>query len=471
MRIVCIGGGPAGLYFAILMKRADPAHEVVVVERNRADDTFGFGVVFSDATLGNLAAADPESHAEITRRFAHWDAIDTHVGGEVIRSVGHGFCGLERKQLLTLLGARCRELGVELRFETELDAAAIEVLAETADLIIGADGVSSLVRDRWADHFEPAVDLRPNRFVWLGTSFPFEAFTFYFKESDAGLWRIHAYRYAESGSTFIAECTAETFARTGLAVDDEDATIDYLEAVFAGELAGHRLIKNRSVWRQFPTVRNRRWWARTGAGTPLVLVGDAAHTAHFSIGSGTKLAMEDCIALADAINAAANLEDALVDYERDRRPPVERLQAAAEVSLEWFERTERYAGFPPHQFVFSLLTRSLRVTCDKLRRRDPALVAAVEARHVDPGPAPAPALRLAASAVADLDDDALAARVGDAPVVAVVADGHVRDLARQADRVRNGCAAKVIAELAPASDPDGDIARTLTLAGRADWVV
>ncbi len=350
MRIVCIGGGPAGLYFALLMKKADPAHRITVYERNGPDDTFGFGVVFSDATLGKLGEADADSYAEIRRHFAHWDAIDTHIGGQVVRSVGHGFSGLERLTLLRILQRRCEAVGVELVYRHEIP----DVTAVDADLILVADGVASGGRDKLAAAFEPHIDTRPNKFVWLGTSFPFEAFTFYFTADAHGLYRVHAYRYQETGSTFIVECTADTWRRAGMDRADEDATIAYLEGVFRRELAGHRLHKNRSIWRSFPTVTNRRWHDGVR-----VLVGDAAHTAHFSIGSGTKLAMEDCIALADALARERDVPAALAAYEQARRPEVEALQRAAQVSLEWFEQTERYMKMAPLQFTYSLLTRSL----------------------------------------------------------------------------------------------------------------
>lgn len=370
MRIVSVGGGPAGLYTGILMKRADPSHSITVIERNRPDDTFGFGVVFSDATLDNLSRADPDSYRAIQGSFAHWDDIEIHWRGEALRSTGHGFCGMERRLLLRILQERAAALGVELVFEREV--ADVAALAQGADLVLGADGVASSVRQQIAG-FGTEIDLRPNRFVWLGTSVPFQAFTFYFKESEHGLFRVHAYRYTDRGSTFIVECTADTFARTGLAAADEDATIAYLERVFEPELAGHRLVKNRSIWRQFPTVRNRAWHSGN-----VVLLGDAAHTAHFSIGSGTKLAMEDAIALSQALLTWPELDAALARYEAERRPLVEGLQRAAQVSLEWFEGTERYAGMEPLQFAFSLLTRSLRVSHGGLARRDPALVQAVD---------------------------------------------------------------------------------------------
>ncbi|HVV82740.1 MAG TPA: FAD-dependent monooxygenase, partial [Kofleriaceae bacterium] len=376
MNTVCIGGGPAGLYLGILLKLADPHHRVTVFERNRADDTFGFGVVFSEATLGHLAAADPVSHGDITRHFARWDAIETHWRDHVFTSTGHGFCGLERKQLLLILQARARELGVDVLFECEIKS--LDEVAG-ADLIVACDGVGSWVRSARADAFGPDVDVRPNRFVWLGTTVPYRAFTFIFLETPYGLFRVHAYPYSETGSTFIVECTPKTWEAARFTVDDEDRTIAILERLFVDHLGGHRLIKNRSIWRSFPTVRNRSWRAGN-----VVLMGDAAHTAHFSIGSGTKLAMEDAIALRDALVEAGvpgpgvAVETALAAYEARRRPDVEALQAAAQASLEWFEGTERYLELPPVQFAYSLLTRSLRVSHASMQRRDPALAEAVE---------------------------------------------------------------------------------------------
>src|SRR5216117_96520 len=369
MKIVSVGGGAAGLYFALLMKKADPAHDILVVERNRRDDTFGFGVVFSDATLETFADADAETYAEITRNFAHWDDIDIHYRGEVLTSTGHGFSGLSRQLLLDILQRRCAELGVRLRWETEVGD--LGAWAD-ADLVLAADGVNSVVRSRYAEHFRPHVDWRPNQFVWLGTTFPYPAFTFVFKESAHGLWRVHAYRYNAGMSTFILETTEETWRRAGLDQADEDRTIAFVERLFADELRGHRLLKNRSLWRSFPTVRNAAWHHRN-----VVLVGDAAHTAHFSIGSGTKLAIEDAIALARALQRHREVEKSLAAYEEDRRPEVERLQRAAQVSLEWFEEMERYHGrLEPIQFALSLLTRSLRVTHENLKTRDSGFVAA-----------------------------------------------------------------------------------------------
>jgi anthraniloyl-CoA monooxygenase len=394
VRIVGIGGGPAGLYLAILMKKADPDHEIIVIERNRSDDTFGFGVVFSDATIENFAEADPETYEEITRAFAHWDDIDVHYRGRVLTSTGHGFSGLSRQVLLDILQRRAARLGVRLEFQTEVTD--LEPYRD-ADLVLGTDGVNSTVRAACAEHFGPSIDWRPNKFVWLGTTCPFRAFTFLFKESEHGLWRVHAYRYDDRLSTFILETTEETWRRAGLDRATEDDTRAFAEALFAEELQGHRMLTNRSLWRSFPTVRNARWYHRN-----VVLMGDAAHTAHFSIGSGTKLAMEDAIALAQALKRHRDIPAALEAYEAERRPQVESLQRAAQTSLEWFEQTERYHGrLEPIQFAFSLLTRSLRVTHENLRVRDDRFVAAVDRWFAEraaaasgvpaaPGPVPPP---------------------------------------------------------------------------------
>ena len=369
MKIACIGGGPAGLYLGILVKRVAPEHDVVVYERNRPADTFGFGVVFSDATLGNLAAADRETHAQITSRFARWDDIEIHTGGEVLRSTGHGFCGIERRQLLQILQTRAHELGVRVEYEHE-----VRTLDEVrADLVVACDGVASWVRDALAAELEPNVDVRPNKFVWLGCTVPYRAFTFIFKATQFGLFRVHAYRFAEGQSTFIVECRESAWRAAGLADADEDRTLAILGDVFADELAGHRLVKNRSIWRNFPTVRCGRWHAGH-----VVLVGDAAHTAHFSIGSGTKLAMEDSIALRDELLATRDVPAALAAYEARRRPEVEALQAAAQASLEWFEGTERYMKMAPVQLTYSLMTRSLRVSHASVGKRDMHLAIGVE---------------------------------------------------------------------------------------------
>ena len=372
MKIVCVGGGPAGLFFGILAKLRNPGHEIRILERNQPDDTFGWGVVFSDETLGNIAAADPETYQEITSAFAHWTDIDIHYRGEVLTSTGHGFSGLSRRRLLEILQARARSLGVELEFEKEV--ADLEAFTD-ADLIVVADGVNSRIRELYAAKFEPEIDWRPNRFTWLGTTRPFPAFTFLFKEDRHGLWRAHAYRFDTHHSTFIVETTEATWRRAGLDRASEDESTTFCERLFAEELAGHRLLKNRSIWRSFPTVRNRRW-----SHGKIVLLGDAAHTAHFSIGSGTKLAMEDAISLASAIEAHPGIDAALSVYEAERRPVVASTQRAAQTSLQWFEETERYFGrLEPLQFAASLLTRSLRITHQSLKLRDPALIRRIDA--------------------------------------------------------------------------------------------
>src|SRR3989454_1714200 len=283
MKIVVLGGGPAGLYFAIQMKKADASHDVTVIERNPLDATFGFGVVFSDATQDNLAEADRETYKEMARRFHHWDDIDVHFNGTVITSTGHGFSGLSRRALLAILSRRAKAVGVCLEVGTEV-ADVRPYLG--ADLVVAADGFNSVVRRQFADRFKPTVDWRPNRYVWLGTTRPFPAFTFYFKRDQHGLWRVHAYQYERGCSTFIVEATEATWRAAGMDRADEDATLALCEALFRQELEGHPLLKNRSVWAHFGTVRNERWHHEN-----VVLLGDAAHTAHFSVGSGTKLAM------------------------------------------------------------------------------------------------------------------------------------------------------------------------------------
>jgi anthraniloyl-CoA monooxygenase len=400
LRIAIVGGGPSGLYFAILMKRADPDAEIVVLERDRADDAFGFGVVFSDATIAEVESADADTYAAVTDHFIHWDDIDVHVRGEVLSSTGHGFSGMSRRTLLRVLQEHAAALGVELRFE-----AGVGALDDRAkyDLVVGADGVNSTVRALFADRFQPTLDERPNRFVWLGTTKPFPAFTFYFREDAHGLWRVHAYQYEAGLSTFIVECTEATWRSAGLEDATEADSIAFCAALFAEELDGHELIGNKSVWRSFPTVRCRRWSTEN-----VVLIGDAAHTAHFSVGSGTRLGMLDAIALRDALARAMQDGDqsmaerapqsprvgwtdpsgasmpervarALAAYEAERRPAVASLQRAAQASLEWFEATERYMDLHPLQFALTLLTRSLRITHEDLRVRDPAFLARIDA--------------------------------------------------------------------------------------------
>ena len=373
MRITCVGGGPGGLYFAVLMKKADPRHQIRVVERNRPDDTFGFGVVFSDATMAGIADADSEAYQGIARHLVHWDDIEVHFRGERITSTGHGFSGMSRHTLLRVLQEQACAAGVELLFERE-----VSTLEEwrDADLLVAADGSNSAVRHLLGDRVSTAIDLRPNRFVWLGTTKPFPAFTFYFKHDAHGLWRVHAYQYGHDRSTFIVECGEPTWKSAGMDRATEPETAAFLERLFAEELAGHPLIANRSIWRQFPTIRTAPWWSEN-----IVLLGDAAHTAHFSVGSGTRMAMEDAVALRDALVAGPDVPAALRAYEASRRPQIESLQRAAQASLQWFEDTERYMSLESVQFVFSLLTRSLRITHEDLRARDPKFLARVD-EHV-----------------------------------------------------------------------------------------
>ena len=378
MRIVSIGGGPAGLYFALLMKKAEPRADIRVIERNRPDDTFGWGVVFSDETLGNFEREDPESMARIRANFRYWGDIETHYRGSVVTSTGHGFCGLSRKALLTILQERCAELGVTLAFQREVTD--IDAVAREADLVLGADGVNSAVRARYADHFRPSIEPRKCKFCWLGSTQTLTAFTFLFEESEHGLFQVHAYPFEEGRSTFIVECHEDTWQRAGLADATEADTVRFCEELFAKHLRGHRLLTNRSVWRTFPTVRNERWHHGN-----VVLLGDAAHTAHFSIGSGTKLAMEDAIALADTFKSlgTSDIPRALAAYEEARHVDVLKTQRAAQTSLEWFESSARYLGQDPLTFTFNLMTRSKRITFDNLRTRDPKLVDAVTARFAE----------------------------------------------------------------------------------------
>ncbi len=372
MKIVSIGGGPAGLYLAILMKKANPAHDITVFERNRPGDTFGFGVVFSDETLGNFAEADRESYEAIAKAFAHWTDIDVRFKGVTVTSTGHGFSGMARVKLLDILAARAAALGV--RIVHERDVADVTEFPD-ADLVLAADGVNSAIRAKYADRFQPSLDWRRNKFVWLGTTRPHPAFTFHFKEHASGLYRVHAYQYDKSHSTFIVETTEETWRRAGLDRASEAETLEFCDRLFAEELDGHKLIANRSIWRTFPTIRCAHWHFDN-----VVLMGDAVHTAHFSIGSGTKLAMEDSIELAKALNAHGTVREALAAYEAVRKPQTESTQRAAQTSLEWFEQTERYRGLDPLDFTFAMLTRSMRITHTNLKLRDPKLVAKIDAR-------------------------------------------------------------------------------------------
>jgi anthraniloyl-CoA monooxygenase len=373
MNIVCIGGGPSGLYFALLMKKQNPAHDITVVERNKPYDTFGWGVVFSDQTLGNLQAADPQTAAEILGAFNHWDDIEVNIRGQKIRSGGHGFCGIGRKRLLNILQQRCEDLGVKLVFET--DAKGDEQFPG-ADLIIASDGLNSRIRGKYAATYQPDIDLRDCRFVWLGTHQRFEAFTFAFEETEWGWFQAHAYQFDGDTSTFIVETPEAVWQKAGLDKMEKEEAIAFCEKLFAKYLDGNKLMSNAAhlrgsaQWIRFPRVVCQTWVHHNGR-APVVLMGDAAHTAHFSVGSGTKLALEDAIELARCIGKApADLGQALRDYEAVRSVEVLKIQNAARNSTEWFENVHRYAHLPPEQFAYSLLTRSQRISHENLRLRD-----------------------------------------------------------------------------------------------------
>ncbi|RQH02812.1 bifunctional salicylyl-CoA 5-hydroxylase/oxidoreductase [Paraburkholderia dinghuensis] len=377
MRIACIGGGPAGLYFGLLMKRRHPGYEITVIERNRPYDTFGWGVVFSDQTLGNLKANDPETADEILDAFNHWDDIEIHFGGRTMRSSGHGFCGIGRKRLLNILQARCEALGVKLVFESQCTDDDIG----DADLIIASDGLNSATRQKYAATYQPDIDLRDCRFVWLGTSKLFDAFTFAFEKTEWGWFQAHAYRFDDNTSTFIVETPEHVWRAAGLDTMSKEDSIAFCEKLFARYLDGHALrsnadhLRGSAQWIRFPRVVNREWvhWKprADGGQTPVVLMGDAAHTAHFSIGSGTKLALEDSIELANSLDAhPGDLRGALTHYTSVRSVDVLRIQNAARNSTEWFEHVDRYAKFEPEQFAYSLLTRSQRISHENLRERD-----------------------------------------------------------------------------------------------------
>ncbi len=373
MRTVCIGGGPAGLFFSILMKAARPAADVTVLERNRADDTFGWGVVFSDQTLGTIAAADPPTYERIAADFVRWDAIDVHYRGRVIRAGGQGFAGIARKRLLQILQERAVDLGVALRFQTEADDTAYA----DADLLAIADGANSPTRRKYAERFGTTLEPRRNRYVWLGTHQRFEAFTFAFEPTPHGWFQIHAYQFSADLSTVIVECREETWRAAGLDRATAAESIAFCERLFARYLHGRRLMSNAThlanPWVSFVQVGNARWFDGNR-----VLLGDAAHTAHFSIGSGTKLALEDAIGLVRALERNPERERAFEEYERERRVEVLRLQNAARNSTEWFENVARYAALEPEQFAYSLLTRSQRLGHDNLRLRDREYVEHIE---------------------------------------------------------------------------------------------
>lgn len=441
MRVACLGGGPAGLYFAISMKLRNRDHEVVVVERNRNDDTFGWGVVLSDETLTNLAANDPISAEAIGENFAYWDDIALHYRGETHISSGHGFCGIGRKKLLLILQERARELGVELRFQTEVVSA--EDYRKDFDVVVASDGLNSRTRALYADTFKPEVDERLCQFVWLGTHQKFsDAFTFIFEVTEHGWVWVHAYQFDDDTATFIVECAQETYDKFGFAHISQQESIAVCEGIFRDHLDGHSLMTNAnhirgSAWIKFPRVLCDKWYHEN-----VVLLGDASATAHFSIGSGTKLALESSVALADFLNNEDHLETAFERYQDERRLEVLRLQSAARNSLEWFEQVERYLGLDPVQLNYSMLTRSQRISHENLRLRDPKWMESAERWFMTqsglPQDAPPVAPMLAPFKLRDMD---LKNRIVVSPMAQYMAkDGTPNDwhLSHYGERAKGG---------------------------------
>ena len=376
MRIACVGGGPAALVFAISMKLRDPRHDIVVFERNDPGDTFGWGVVFSDQTMENLRANDPKSADQIEAGFAHWDDIDVHIHDRTITSSGHGFVGIGRKRLLNILQDRARDLGVRLEFRTEVEPS--PELFAAYDLVLACDGANSKLRSADAEHFGVDIDVRPNKYIWLGANKAFEAFTFAFEHTEHGWIWAHAYKFEDNASTFIVECSESTWRSFGFDRMSQDETCRATEKLFAKYLDGATLDTNAkhlrgSAWLNFPRIICSTWHKDN-----LILMGDAAHTAHFSIGSGTKLAIEDAIKLAQVLHGGKPLAEALAEYHAERQIEVLKLQNAARNSTEWFENIDRYASLDPLQFTYSLLTRSQRVSHENLRVRDPHFLRRIE---------------------------------------------------------------------------------------------
>ena len=367
MNINVIGGGPAGLYFAILMKKASASHQIRIYERNGPNDTFGWGVVFSGKTLANLRAADEISHAEITTKFEAWDNVDVVHRSTKVSIHGNSFSGIARLQLLKILQRRAEQLGVEINFRTEIND--IESLRKECDLLLAADGVNSTVRARYADQFQPKLDLRANRYIWYGANQLFHGLTLTFRENGAGVFAAHSYKFNTTTSTFIVECDPQTWDNAGFEQMSADDTLTYLGQVFADDLKGHKLLSNNSKWINFLLVKNGNWFFEN-----VVLIGDALHTAHFSIGSGTKLAMEDAIALAESFHQTASVSEALARFTKTRQPVIEDYQAAAFESMRWFENAREYMHLSPMELAFVLMTRSGRVGYEDLKRRDPAFI-------------------------------------------------------------------------------------------------
>ena len=367
MKIRIIGGGPAGMYFAILMKQADAAHNISIYERNGPDDTFGWGVVFSGKTLANLRAADGASHAEITRDFEAWDNVDVVKDDEKISIHGNSFSGIARIRLLKILQRRCEALGISINFRSEVND--IESLRRDCDLLIGADGVNSTVREAFAGKFQPNLSTRPNQYIWYGTNHLFHGLTLTFRENDAGVFASHSYKFDKNTSTFIVECDPQTWTQAGFAGMNDQETRTYVAQVFAPDLKGQPLLSNNSKWINFVLVKNTNWYFDN-----VVLLGDALHTAHFSIGSGTKLAMEDAIALKECFDRTASVALALQEFQRTRKPIIEDYQAAAYESMVWFETARDYMHLSPVELAYSLMKRSGRVDDEELRKRDSQFV-------------------------------------------------------------------------------------------------
>jgi salicyloyl-CoA 5-hydroxylase len=526
MRIAVVGGGPGGLFAGALIKRSDPGHEVTVFERNRAADTFGFGVVFSDATLAGIHAADPVLRTALTEHGTHWDAIEVRAGGERHRCGGNGMAAVERKMLLSLLQRQAADEGVDVRFAAEADVDA--VLGAGYDLVVVADGANSRFRERYRDAFGPSVETATAKFIWLGTSYPFEGLTFVHERGPHGVFAVHGYPIGNGVSTFIVETDESSWSAAGLDEFDvsqppgrsDGKSRAYLQELFAGQIDGCPLLVNNSRWGNFRTHRAQRWRHRIG-GTAIALLGDAAHTAHFSVGSGTKMAMEDAIALAAAVAAQPDdLDAALAEYEKVRRPQVEKIQDSARPSLSWWEHFGRsHDTLPGWQFAYHFFTRSLSDA--KLARRDPRFVQAThaqwEAAHgappldspltlsghtvpartvtVGPGVVRVAADTLALLRAADDQHPALAGRPGDAgwaleiiapqteadlgPALEAVAKGAASGAALVAVRAGTPLTRRLICEEArlghgtPAllvEDSDADTATTAILSGRADLI-
>ena len=373
MKINIIGGGPAGLYFAILMKQANAAHQIQIYERNGPDDTFGWGVVFSGKTLANLREADEPSHAAITREFEAWNNVDVVYRDTKISIHGNSFSGIARLQLLKILQHRAEELGINISFRSEiLD---FDALRGDSDLLVAADGVNSGIRNHFQDRLQPTVDVRAHRYIWYGTNQLFHGLTLTFRQNEAGVFAAHSYKFNRTTSTFIVECDPETFEKASLDSKPDEDTRKYIAQVFNKDLNGHPLLSNNSKWLNFVLVKNAKWWFEN-----LVLLGDALHTAHFSIGSGTKLAMEDAIALAECFENQDDVSVALTEFTTKRRPIIEDYQAAAFESMLWFENVAKYMNLSPIELAYSAMTRSGRVSYEDLKRRSPDFVAEYESR-------------------------------------------------------------------------------------------